>query len=322
MMNTKQDSEHERKGVSSKKSSASPPAFKGVTENRSRLEIRPTEDGGFDVVVDGVVERHETFRWAVQPDMIEPFQFGPYRCREIFEVPEEALRALESFYSTTDEAPPWQWAQALFEDGLVDDHFALTPRGSRALKRSGKDSASVSSGGVVYGVLVVDAARARHFMLRAPDGVTTPTFDPLTEVGQTTRPDARARDSERLSESRPGLRQGGAPTSGHAVSDRRGSRRREDDRRFATRVAEEATQMWRKTNVSRAVVVAGPRMLGLLRTTLEEAQSGAPRWSTRELGRDLTRCTSAALHDQLAAQGCLPPRGRHPPFHPVPGLPV
>ena len=34
------------------------------------------------------------------------------------------------------ESPPWEHASELLEDGLIDVHFALTPRGHRALARA------------------------------------------------------------------------------------------------------------------------------------------------------------------------------------------
>lgn len=33
----------------------------------------------------------------------------------------------------SDEPPPWDFASELLADGLIDVHFALSPRGRRAL---------------------------------------------------------------------------------------------------------------------------------------------------------------------------------------------
>jgi protein required for attachment to host cells len=69
-------------------------------------------------------------------------------------------------------------------------------------------------------------------------------------------------------------------------------------------------------------IVASPSMLGALRPVLERTQAGPQRWSIHELARDLTRLAPPAIHDALAADGLLPPRGRMPPTVPQPGRPV
>jgi hypothetical protein len=53
---------------------------------------------------------------------------------EIFAASDEAVRALADFLER-GESPPWEYASELLEDGLIDAHFDLTPRGHRALAR-------------------------------------------------------------------------------------------------------------------------------------------------------------------------------------------
>jgi hypothetical protein len=50
---------------------------------------------------------------------------------ETFAVSEQALGELARFLQEGGPAP-WEWATELLADGLIDDHFALTPRGRRA----------------------------------------------------------------------------------------------------------------------------------------------------------------------------------------------
>jgi hypothetical protein len=112
---------------------ASPPAFKGIAESGSSIEVRASDDGGYDVVVDGTVESHEDFPWHLDSHVIEPIQIGQHVCRETGEASPEALRALAAFLVTPEAEPPWRWLRTLFEDGLVDVNFSLTSRGRRRL---------------------------------------------------------------------------------------------------------------------------------------------------------------------------------------------
>ena len=45
---------------------------------------------------------------------------------------EEALTALDRYRDQSDASPPWEYASELLDDGLIDVHFDLTPRGKRA----------------------------------------------------------------------------------------------------------------------------------------------------------------------------------------------
>lgn len=298
---------------------AAPPEFKGITDAGSHVEVRAGDDGGYDVVVDGRVESHEFVPWYLEPDMIEPIRIGDHTCREVFDAPAEAVRALSTFLDTPGSAPPWAWGRALLEDGLIDDNFGLTPRGRRRLgkvtTRPGEGPARTT-----YGVLAADTARARLFVLHAEGGAEAPTLAPLVEVSQSTDPDQRARDSEVFADTRPGLRREGPHGPRHGVSDRREGHRREVARRFAAHVVEEAGRVWREHGVSRAVVVASPEMLGVLRAVSSNA--GAQPWSVQEEARDLSRLSAPALHDALADDGLLPPRARLSPTRPQPGVPI
>src|SRR5262245_22069473 len=55
-----------------------PPAFKGISQAGSEIEIRPTDDGAYDLVIDGSVESHESVPWNTDPDMIEPIRIGEH----------------------------------------------------------------------------------------------------------------------------------------------------------------------------------------------------------------------------------------------------
>ncbi len=303
---------------------ALPPEIVALTDAGSRIEVRAHKDGGYDVIVDGAVVIHEAVPWHLDPDMIEPLRIGEYSCREIFEAPSDALDALEAFVTSHDVEPPRQWADALYRDGLVDADFSLTPRGLRALRSTAhaRPPRQEEPGGLTFGVLVADASRARVFILAAPNGRRAPTLEPLTEVAQSTRPEARARASDLLSDSRPGLRREGNHGPRHAVSDRRENRRHTEDKRFASQVSDETTRLWRTHGVTRAILVASYSVLSTLRPQLTQLKDGPARWTLEELGRDLTRLSGPALHDALFAAGLLPERGRRPSLKHTPGQPA
>lgn len=298
---------------------ATPPEFLGVTDAGTRVEVRACEDGGFDLIVDGRLERHETLPWHLDPDMIEPFQIAEYTCRELFAAPPEAAQALAAFVRAPESEPPWQWARVLLEDGLVDANFSLRPRGRRRLA-GGPPRLEEGPGYLTFGVLAADGARARVFVLRISDGEHVPTLAPLVEVAQATNPDRRAKDSELFAESRPGLRREGPGVPQHGVDDRREGHRRDTERRFAAQAVDEAERAFREHGVTRVALVASPAMLGVLRQVMRN--DAHQPWTVRELARDLSRLSGPALHDALADNGLLPPRGRMPPTRATPGLPL
>ena len=110
-----------------------PLVFRGVTEAGSDVEVRERTDEELEVRIDGaLVERvaaEEDFASTVRPLRV---RLDRLRAEETFTASREALDALAEFLEG-DESPPWDFAPELLADGLVDVHFALTPRGRRAL---------------------------------------------------------------------------------------------------------------------------------------------------------------------------------------------
>lgn len=295
---------------------APPPLFRGRTEADALLEIVPADDGGYDLFLDGAHVEHHEIPWHLDPEALEPIQIGQWQCREIFAAPDAAAAALGAFLGTNGASPPWQWARPLFEDGLIDLDFGLTPRGARRLGKTPNADLTTDRAHVSYCVLLANAGRARIFTLAsaAPDAEST--LAPLAEASDLSNQEARARDSERFSDTRPGLRRESHSGPRHAVSDRREGNRRDSERQFARVVARETADTWSQLDDCRLVVAAAPRMLGHLRPALAQQNHVAPPATSVELARDLTGLAPAAIHDALAAEGLLPERGRRPP--PVP----
>jgi protein required for attachment to host cells len=147
--------------------------------------------------------------------------------------------------------------------------------------------------------------------------VREPTLSPLVEAADLANADRRARDSEVLSDTRPGLRREGPASPRHGVDDRRDHRKRVVDRRFADLVAQTAARAWSKLPGCKIVVAASPTMLGALRQALVKHTRGPTQHEIRELARELARLSAPALHDALADAGTLPPRGRLAPRAPA-----
>jgi hypothetical protein len=111
-----------------------PLVFKGHSDvSGSIVEIRGKAGEELEVTVDGApierIDADEDFSVTVPPVR---FRLNDNEFVEIFSASPEALQALGEF-AETDESPPWDYAAELLADGLIDTHFALTPRGRRAL---------------------------------------------------------------------------------------------------------------------------------------------------------------------------------------------
>ncbi|HWM88369.1 MAG TPA: host attachment protein, partial [Kofleriaceae bacterium] len=227
------------------------------------------------------------------------------------DAPVEALRSLARFLTTSEAVPPWRWARELFEDGVVDTEFGLTPRGRRAIAR---DLQPEDSGthriSVCFCVVAADAGRARILTLESETAADEPTAGRLVEISDLSNPARRARDKDLFAESRPGVQRESPAGPTHGVDDRRGGQRQEADKKFAELVAEQAEAAWRQYPACKIVVVAPPRMLGNLRPAIARRRTGASVPEIQELGRDLSRLAPPALHDALAEAGILPARGR------------
>lgn len=296
-----------------------PPLFKGRTDAGSVIEIRQALSG-HDLLVDGALIDHSGVPWRLDPDMLGLTQIGDHACEETFDAPPYAVTALAEFLAGR-ATPPWRWARELIDDGLVDSELSLTPRGQRCLRRA-RTIEAPSPRARNFCVLVADAARARVLVLDVERGGLDTSISKLVEVADITNPMLRARDVEVLSESRPGLRREGPKSPRHAVSDHREDRRRDLERLFAARVAEEAASVWRRYSPCELIVAASPVMLGLLRPAIDRTIRAKDHIAVHDLARDLTKLTAPRLQDLLAQAGLLPRRGRRPPQLSTPGLPL
>jgi hypothetical protein len=116
-----------------------PLVFEGSSDNGSLIRIRGNPREELTVEIDGsLVERivGEKDFASTDPSPLR-FRHDSTDFTEIFGASPDALRALIDFTDTDDESPPWKYAPELLADGLIDTHFALSPRGRRAVARLG-----------------------------------------------------------------------------------------------------------------------------------------------------------------------------------------
>ncbi len=115
-----------------------PLVFQGVSDAGSVVEIRGRGDE-LEVRVDGaLVERIAGEKDFSPTRPVVSFRLNGTEFHETFGASPEALAALAD-YRDAGGSPPWEHASELLADGLVDVHFALTPRGRRALERAGRE---------------------------------------------------------------------------------------------------------------------------------------------------------------------------------------
>ena len=90
----------------------------------------------------------------------------------------------------------------------------------------------------------------------------------------------------------------------HPVAARREHHRLELERRFAREIAQHAANLTRSWNGGTVVLVAEPRMLGLVREPLHRALR--PGIELKELAKDYSHFTAAELRDHLVLNRLIP----------------
>jgi hypothetical protein len=114
-----------------------PLVFRGRNEAGAIAEIRRKGDE-LAVTVDGTLaERLDVKDFPSDGQTVE-FRVSETPFSETFTASAEALRELSDFLEDGERQPPWDYAAELLGDGLIDVHFALTPRGRRALHASAR----------------------------------------------------------------------------------------------------------------------------------------------------------------------------------------
>jgi protein required for attachment to host cells len=155
-------------------------------------------------------------------------------------------------------------------------------------------------------IIVADGGRGRLFSVvedaSGPDGVG------LVERESLVNPDYRAHGADspgRTKSEQVTNRQAGDV---HPIDARRDQHRLELERRFAREIAQRVAQFTKAWAHGSVVLVAEPRLLGLLREPLHRALH--PAVELKELAKDYSRLTASELRDHLALNRMIPAR-RH-----------
>jgi len=153
-------------------------------------------------------------------------------------------------------------------------------------------------------VIVADGARARFMAIERRDEAPQRAALRLVEIARMSNPEhtvSGRRAGRKIKSGRDTARGTLAP---HGYTDHREPHEAEVLRRFASRIAEQASSLVSPATPSSVLLVADPRMLGLLRAALEPmAKAGI---ALRELKRDYTWCSAPQLQRHLAVNGLLP----------------
>jgi hypothetical protein len=103
--------------------------FRGRAETGSVVEIHRSTDDEAEVLIDGRLAERLTGDIDGDVLMLDDIAYT-----ETFAASPAALRALRAWVDDPTGPPPSEHASELLEDGLIDRHFGLTPRGRRALR--------------------------------------------------------------------------------------------------------------------------------------------------------------------------------------------
>lgn len=111
-----------------------PPLFRGRSELGGVLVVRVDNDEQ-KLLLDGA----EVARWPMRHTIAAPLRYDGSMFFEEFQASPAAQDALSDYLNRRVDSPPWSWARELYDDGLIDSNFGLTPRGRRFHERRGAE---------------------------------------------------------------------------------------------------------------------------------------------------------------------------------------
>lgn len=156
-------------------------------------------------------------------------------------------------------------------------------------------------------VVVMDAARARFFCLEGEAEPGVKSGPNLVEHDVLVNPEARLQGREKYADTKLFRAPSTGPTAAmHGHDDHQSRHDAEDERRFARRVADEVMKWADRQKASNLVLAAEVQMLGMLRQALPDTG----HVGVQELPKDLSKLSAPELHDYLAREKLVPPRGR------------
>ena len=153
-------------------------------------------------------------------------------------------------------------------------------------------------------VIVADGARARFMTVERNTGRPPRSALRLVESARLSNPEHTAKGRRDRRKIKSGRDTGRGSVAPHGYTDHREPHETELLRRFASRIAQQAVTLVTGGRAASVVLVAEPRMLGLLRVALEPVKKAGVKLS--ELERDYTWCSAPQLQRHLAENGLLP----------------
>lgn len=148
-------------------------------------------------------------------------------------------------------------------------------------------------------IVVADGARARLFLVDASEAGRVG----LTEMEDLVNPEYHAHGRQVLTTARSTRNTSRQSGPMHPYEQKRGRHRLELEKRFAQAVAGKAAGLTKSWSRGSVILIAEPRMLGLLREAGREALKRGV--TVKELAKDYTQLTAAELREQLNATGIM-----------------
>ena len=158
-------------------------------------------------------------------------------------------------------------------------------------------------------IVVADGGRARVFLLEASEAPRAPFR--LVERGALDNPDLRSRGFSATGRPPTETNSGREAGPVHPMGAQRERHGIELERRFAMEIARKTAALVESWSDGVVVLVADPRMLGLLREAARAALKPGVR--VKELAKDYTQLPVTALHDLLVQSGVM----QGPPARPT-----
>lgn len=150
-------------------------------------------------------------------------------------------------------------------------------------------------------ILVADGSRARLLTATFPSAASSAQ---LEERELLLNPERNLSGREIFSNVKSGRNRASARSAAHGYDDHRLRHRDEVERRFARRVASAASRLVHSARADWFVVVAEPRLLGMLRAPLDRRLPSSTARS--ELAEDLSWHTLTRIRSLLEDKGVLP----------------
>lgn len=151
-------------------------------------------------------------------------------------------------------------------------------------------------------IIVADGARARFFTLESTEDPAADGGPRLLEHRDLVNPEADVPPRGLFSD-RSGRGHSSPGGAAHGLDDHRDQHIDELGRRFASRLVSETERFVQVQDARRLIVVAGPKLLGLLRSELQKVRLA--RVEVSEVAEYMAHSSPAEIHEALAAQGLV-----------------